>query len=128
MHTKPNISFLAFALMAAGLFAFRKPDNGFRNRSFQTALLSGTPDKLDTGGRAVNLDSAQKCINRFEAVMKQHGFSDVAGEKVNIHIKRTSLITTGEVFGGKGLLDWLTQTEAQYTAAHRTLMIKIQLG
>jgi hypothetical protein len=60
--------------------------------------------------------------------MKEHGFTDASGKKVNIRIRRTSMITTGESFQGKALLDWLNSTAAQYDAAGKTLMIKIQLG
>ena len=119
------------AFLATVLFAFRQPENSAGNLQNPplSRILNSNPGNLtDTGGRAVRIDSAQRCIDRFEAVMKQHGFSDVAGEKVNIHIKRTSMITTGEVFQGKGLQDWLNNTATQYQAAGKTLMIKIQLG
>ncbi len=84
--------------------------------------------KTDTGGRTVSLDSAQACIARFATLMQAHGFSDQAGQPINIHLKTTSLITTGESFSGKNLLDWLNATEAQYAAAGKTLMVNIEMG
>ncbi|MFI5124493.1 MAG: hypothetical protein ACHQDF_04150 [Chitinophagales bacterium] len=131
MSGKQSIFFLILVL--GTVFAFRKSGSGAQNQHHDWQLLSHTLNTdpgnyLDTGGRAVNLDSAQLCINRFEAVMQNHGFSSKAGQKVNIHITRTSMITTGEVFRGKGLLEWLTSTAAQYDAAGKTFMVKIQLG
>jgi hypothetical protein len=126
MKAMSNRSFFTLLLpvLAAGfLFSFRSAGKSSR---IPAPVL--TENRLDSGGRPVSLDSAQRCIDRFEALMKDHGFSDKAGEKVNIHIKRTSMITTGEAFQGKGLLDWLTNTQAQYTAAGKTLMVRIQLG
>jgi hypothetical protein len=135
MKKKNTLRLLPIVLitgMALVLFAFRPSDNISRNRPGQrsAASLRDLPSANipDTGGRAVSLDSANACIDRFEAVMKNHGFSDVAGQKVNIHITRTSLITTGEVFSGKGLQEWLNGTAAQYQAAGKTLMVKVQLG
>jgi hypothetical protein len=84
--------------------------------------------KTDTGGRTVDLDSAQACINRYTALMTAHGFAKKAGLPINITLTKTSQITTGESFDGKGLQDWLTNTAAQYAAAGKTLMIKIQMG
>ena len=60
--------------------------------------------------------------------MTAHGFADQAGLPINIRLKKTSQITTGESFNGKEFLDWLNATAAQYTAAGKTLMIKIQMG
>jgi len=129
MHPKhrnllPVIAFLALILSSA----FRQPENNLSGHSLQGQQRFIANNPADTGGRSVNMDSAQACIDRFEQVMKEHGFSDAAGQKVNIRIRRTSMITTGESFQGKALLDWLNSTAAQYDAAGRTLMIKIQLG
>jgi hypothetical protein len=125
MKAMSNRSFFILLLLLATGFLFSFRDAGKPGRMPVTTL---TENRLDSGGRPVSLDSAQRCISRFEALMKDHGFSDKAGEKVNIHIKRTSMITTGEAFQGKGLLDWLTNTQAQYAAGGKTLMISIQLG
>jgi hypothetical protein len=84
--------------------------------------------KTDTGGRAVNLDSAQACIDRFAGLMKDHGFADQAGLPIDIHLTTTSMITTGESFNGKDLLNWLTATAKQYKAANKKLMIRVQMG
>jgi hypothetical protein len=129
MHPKhrnllPVIAFLALILSSA----FRQPENNLSGHSLQKQQRFIANNPADTGGRSVNMDSAQACIDRFEQVMKEHGFSDAAGQKVNIRIRRTSMITTGESFQGKALLDWLNSTAAQYDAAGKTLMIKIQLG
>jgi hypothetical protein len=102
----------------------------FSNTTKAGAALFNTSREIksDTGGRSVSLDSAQLCIARFTTVMKDHGFSDVAGQSVNIHIKKTSMITTGESFSGKNLQDWLDATMAQYASAGKTLVINVQLG
>src|SRR5450432_442545 len=84
--------------------------------------------KTDTGGRTVNLDSAQACINRFTALMTAHGFAKKAGLPINITLTQTSQITTGESFDGQGLLDWLNVTATQYATAGKKLMIKVQMG
>jgi hypothetical protein len=95
---------------------------GVRHFSLVPAL------KSDTGGRAVNLDSAQACIDRFAGLMKDHGFADQAGLPIDIHLTTTSMITTGESFNGKDLLNWLTATSKQYKAANKKLMIRVQMG
>jgi hypothetical protein len=133
IHPKHFRLFPAIALLVLVLSAFRQPGNQipYEGAKEQHTFSHGNDwirNPADTGGRTVRLDSAQACIDRFAALMKDHGFSDVAGQKVNIHIKRTSMITTGESFQGQGLLDWLTQTKAQYDAEGKTLMVKIQLG
>ncbi len=133
MPYKTSFFFLFTALAAGLVFAFRESESGNQKNKNPWQLLSRTlntnpANSTDTGGRVVSIDSAQLCIDKFASVMLQHGFSSVAGQKVNIQIKRTSMITTGEVFRGKGLLDWLTQTAAQYNEAGKTLMVKIQLG
>ena len=93
---------------------------------FRAASFSGTI-KTDTG-RAVDLDSAMACINRYTTLMTAHGFAKKAGLPINITLTQTSQITTGETFDGKGLQDWLNSIAAQYTAAGKTLMLKIQMG
>jgi len=125
--------FLGAVLSTLFLFSFSKAvsKSGLPSSSYSIGITSvhNLPlIKKDTGGRMVNLDSAQACINRFPAEMKKHGFSDKAGEAVNIHIKKTSQITTGEAFSGKALKEWLNSTAEAYTAAGKTLMINIQLG
>lgn len=128
MIHKPVILF-SLLLLSLFLFSFRNTDTTTgrlpRNKIFTRSL---SEIKSDTGGRTVSLDSARACIDRFADLMKAHGFSDQAGQPVNIHLKTTSLITTGESFSGKNLLDWLNATEAQYTAAGKTLMVNIEMG
>lgn len=126
MLQKPAIRH-AFLLLTVLLFAFRHADGKPGHLLFNTSSILN-PLKTDTGGRTVSLDSAQACIDRFAVEMKKHGFSDQAGQPVDIHITKTSMITTGEDFNGKNLQDWLNATAAQYTAAGKTLMIKIELG
>jgi hypothetical protein len=74
------------------------------------------------------LDSAQACINRFTALMTAHGFANQAGLPINITLKKTSQITTGETFDATSLLAWLNGLAAQYAASGKTLMLKIQMG
>jgi hypothetical protein len=119
MNSKPFI-LVFFSMLSLFLFSFHDRND----------LI--TPDaahsKTDSSGRPVSLDSAQACIARFSVEMKKHGFSDQAGEDVNIHIKKTSQITTGESFSGASLQKWLNETAAAYAAAGKTLMINVQLG
>jgi hypothetical protein len=128
MINKPTI-LLSFLFLSFFLFSFGHPAKT-NFSALVNVTLSGAYSamKTDTGGRAVSLDSAQACIDRFAAVMKAHGFSDPGGQTVDIHIKKTSMITTGESFNGKNLQDWLNATAAQYAAAGKTLMIKIEMG
>lgn len=121
------------ALIAGALFAFRQPENSAGNIRVQNQVLSGirnskANDASDTLGRPVRIDSAQNCIDRFAGYMKLHGFSDVAGQPIDLHITETSMITSGQTFDGKPLLDWLSKTAKDYDAAGRNLMIKIELG
>jgi hypothetical protein len=124
-----NKLFLLFSLVLISvlLCSFRKPVNTVSPQP--TGISLTIPNaKADTGGRAVSLDSAQICINRFDSLMQAHGFANQAGLPINIRLKKTSQITTAETFNGKDLQDWLNATAAQYTAAGKTLMIKIQMG
>jgi hypothetical protein len=126
MSNKPTIlQFLLF--VSVFIFSFRNPEK----TAFSRNPAESVPFhqlKTDTGGRTVNLDSAQACINRFAGLMKDHGFGDTAGLPIDIHLTTTSLITTGESFNGKDLRNWLNATLQQYNAANKKLMIKIQLG
>src|SRR4029077_4300747 len=106
--------------------SFRNIDHAVSNRS--STALTETGIKSDTGGRTVNLDSAQDCIDRFAGLMHDHGFADQAGLPIDIHLTTTSMITTGESFVGKDLLNWLTATSKQYKAANKKLMIRIEMG
>lgn len=126
MNNKP---FLLFSLLSISVFlySFSTPVNYVFTRPTH-ASLNIPFAKTDTGGRAVSLDSAQICINRFDSLMQAHGFAGQAGLPINIRLKKTSQITTAETFNGKDLQDWLNATAAQYTAAGKTLMIKIQMG
>lgn len=127
MNIKPAIlsSVLLFTSIMCSFKASASPAGSL---SLTSSTDYGLSLKLDTGGRIVNLDSAQACIDRYAALMKDHGFSDQAGQSVNIRIRKTSMITTGESFDGKNLQDWLNETATAYTQAGKTLMIKIQMG
>jgi hypothetical protein len=129
MSIKPSILPLV-ALSSVVLFSFREttPVNRQPATVHQITLATNNPLKTDTGGRAVNLDSAQACIDRFAALMKDHGFADQAGLPIDIHLTTTSMITTGENFDGKNLLNWLTAVSKQYKAANKKMMIKIAMG
>jgi hypothetical protein len=127
MNIKPSITsfLLAFCFL---IFAFLNAEARTpAKRIFPMGTLNEFI-KTDTGGRTVNLDSAQACINRFTALMTAHGFANKAGLPINITLTQTSQITTGESFDGQGLLDWLNVTAAQYAAAGKKLMIKVQMG
>jgi hypothetical protein len=116
-----------FLCLSVFLFSFIHPDqSNKRVFKFNGPLFHQL--KADTGGRAVNLDSAQACIDRFAGLMKQHGFADKAGQSIDIHLTKTSQMTSGESFSGKRLQDWLNATATAYTAAGKTLMINVQLG
>jgi hypothetical protein len=124
---KPGIFLPALALLAGSLCAFR----GIGDQPAGYLLLQQSfqyQQALDTGGRTVSIDSAMICIKRYDPMMREHGFSTVAGEKIDIRLRRTRLISTGELFRGKGLIEWLNKTAAEYEASGRTLMIDIQFG
>ncbi|MDP4214078.1 MAG: hypothetical protein Q8926_15790 [Bacteroidota bacterium] len=129
MNHKPY-SLLILIFISIFLFSFRNTDNSTGGLNiYITRTAANRPEiKTDTGGRVVSLDSAQVCFNRYDSLMKAHGFSDQAGQSINIRLKKTSKITTGETFDGKNLQDWLNTTAAQYAAAGKTLMIKVQMG
>ncbi len=126
MKIKPTI-LLASLLLSTFLFSFTSPHK-INTSQITGAVNNGPQIKTDTGGRIVNLDSAQACIDRFAALMNAHGFSDQAGQPIDIHLTTTSMITTGESFNGKDLRNWLNATLQQYNTVHKKLMIKIQLG
>jgi hypothetical protein len=127
MNIKPSIPsfFLAICFL---IFAFLNAEARVPAIRLYPSCTSGNVIKSDTGGRTVNLDSAQACINRFTALMTAHGFANKAGLPINITLTKTNQITTGESFDGQGLLDWLNVTSAQYAAAGKKLMIKVQMG
>jgi hypothetical protein len=127
MNIKPSILHM-FLTAFIFLLAFNNAKAEGFNRRFQLSTAFSQSIKTDTGGRTVSLDSAQVCINRYAALMAAHGFANQAGLPINIRLKKTSQITTGESFDGKNFLDWLNATAAQYTDAGKTLMIRIQLG
>lgn len=127
MIIKPTI-LLVVLLFSIFLFSFRTIDKIHDKISQMRETVSLTNLKSDTGGRAVNLDSAQACIDRFASLMKDHGFADQAGLPIDIHLTTTSMITTGESFNGKDLLNWLTATSKQYKAANKKLMVRVQMG
>src|SRR5664279_2434348 len=127
MNIKPLIPSFLLALFFL-LFAILNADARVANTLLYPNVAYSKIIKTDTGGRAVDLDSAQACINRYTALMNAHGFAKKAGQPINIVLTTTSQITTGESFDGQGLLDWLTTTAAQYTAAGKKLMVKIQMG
>jgi len=127
MNIKPNI--LQYPLLlTVFLFAFKKSEKTIIQSGSRSVYGIQKQMKSDSGGRTVNLDSAQVCINRYTALMQAHGFSDPGGKNVNIRIKKTDQLTTGEAFDGKSLQDWLNNTAAAYQQAGKTLMIKIQMG
>src|SRR5450432_3747354 len=128
MKKKPSILSL-FLIFSVTVCTFGKTGSPAGGLNTGSAFQKFWPEmKTDTGGRVVNLDSAQACIDRYSILMKAHGFSDQAGQAINIHLTKTDMITNGESFDGKKLQDWLNFTATQYAAAGKTLMIKIQMG
>jgi hypothetical protein len=127
MKIKP-VSLFIFLVPCLFLFASTSAHTVVLKGSANRFLLFSESMKTDTGGRAVRLDSAQTCINRYSALMAAHGFANKAGLPINIQLTKTSLITTGESFIGKDFLDWLNGIATQYSAANKTLKIKIQMG
>ncbi len=121
MSIKPLLPKLLFA----GLILLSL---GNRALAAEISFAPSIQMKLDTGGRAVSLDSAQACIDRYPAFMAAHGFAAQAGQPINIRLRTTSQITTSESFSGKDLQDWLNKTAADYAASGKTLMIKVALG
>jgi hypothetical protein len=128
MKIKPAI-LSTFLLFTVFLFSFKTPGKTAARRiSSSLADCTAAQIKTDTGGRIVNLDSAQVCIDRFAALMNAHGFSDQAGQPIDIHLTTTTMITTGESFNGTDLRNWLNATLKQYNKVNKKLMIKIQFG
>jgi hypothetical protein len=127
MKIKPII-LCSVLLLSVFLFSFKNSDKSSGRLFLSSSMYTDIELKLDTGGRTVSLDSAQACIDRYAALMKDHGFSNQAGQPVNIRIRKTSMITIGESFNGKNLQDWLNATAESYAQSGKTLMIKIQMG
>jgi hypothetical protein len=128
MSQKPFILNL-FLFFTVFLFSFHNVNTESRRQTSSTLSIA-VPQKMetDTGGRTVNIDSAQTCIDRFPAFMLKHGFSNPGGQPFNSTLTKTSLITTGESFNAQDLQNWLTATMAQYASAGKTLVINVQLG
>jgi len=128
MLQKPTILHLLL-FSSVFLFSFRNINNASRSLKPVNPLIAIQGKmETDTGGRAVNIDSAQACINRFPAYMAQFGFTNPGGQSVNIRIKTSAMLTSGESFNAQNLQNWLTATIAQYAAAGKTLVINVQLG
>ncbi|HXB31691.1 MAG TPA: hypothetical protein VNW49_17840 [Puia sp.] len=111
------------------LFSFRNINLESRSpRPAYPFIVNQDKMETDTGGRAVNIDSAQACIDRFPAYMAKFGFTNPGGQSVNIKITKSAMLTSGESFSAQNLQNWLSATMAQYAAAGRTLAINVQLG
>jgi hypothetical protein len=128
MLQKPTILHLLL-FSSVFLFSFRNINNASRSLKPVNPLIAIQGKmETDTGGRAVNIDSAQACINRFPSYMAQFGFTNPGGQSVNIRIKTSAMLTSGESFNAQNLQNWLSTTIAQYAAAGKTLVINVQLG
>jgi hypothetical protein len=128
MSQKPSILYL-FLSLTVFLFSFRNVNiESRRQPSSYLSIAIQQKMETDTGGRTVNIDSAQACIDRFPAFMLKHGFSNPGGQAFTSTLTKTSMLTTGESFNGQDLQNWLTATIAQYAAANKTLVINVQLG
>ena len=128
MLQKPSILHLLFFL-SVFLFSFRNADKESRNLKHTNPFIAIQKEMVtDTGGRVVNIDSAQVCIDRFPAFMAKHGFTNPGGQTVSIKITKSAMLTSGESFNAQNLQNWLSATMAQYAAAGKTLVINVQLG
>ena len=127
MLQKPTILHLLL-FSSVFLFSFRNISESRASKPLHPFIAIQGKMETDTGGRAVNIDSAQACINRFPAYMAQFGFTNPGGQTVNIKIKKSAMLTSGESFNGQDLQNWLNATMAQYAAAGKTLVINVQLG
>jgi hypothetical protein len=128
MIQKPTILHLLL-FSSVFLFSFRNINNeSHALKAVNPFIVIQQEMVTDTGGRTVNIDSAQACINRFPAFMAKHGFSNPGGQPFTSSLTQTSTLTTGESFNAQDLQNWLTATMAQYAAAGKTLVINVQLG
>lgn len=84
-------------------------------------------NRLDTG-RIVSQDSIQSCLTNYRKLMKDHGFTNPAGQPFTPTITTTAQLTTGETFSGTDLRDWLNATAAAYAQAGKTFSIRVQFG
>ena len=127
MNIKPVLP-LFIAAIPLILWSFSKPLPAAGSPGKGYAFVTARGVKSDTGGRVVSLDSIQSCIDKYVSLMAAHGFTAQAGDPINILLTSTSRITLSETFIGKDLQIWLNKTATQFAAAHKTLMIKMQLG
>lgn len=128
MSQKPFILYL-FLFFTVFLFSFRNiPMESRKQPSSSSFIVIREKMETDTGGRTVNIDSAQACIDRYPAFMLKHGFSNPGGQAFTSTLTKTSMLTTGESFNGQDLQNWLNATLAQYSAAGKTLVINVELG
>lgn len=118
-----------FLFSTVFLFSFRNINHESRTPNPVNSFIVNL-DKMetDTGGRTVNIDSAQACIDRLPVFMANHGFSNPGGQPFTSSLTKTSMLTSGESFNAQNLQNWLTATMAQYAAANKTLVINVQLG
>jgi hypothetical protein len=124
-HMKFKPVLLACLLCASAiLFSFRTLSP--RDRLMEISSYTGL--KADTGGQVVSLDLVQACINKYDSLMKAHGFSNTAGQPIDLHLTTTAMITNSELFDGLKLQNWIKSTVKEYNSAGKKLMIKIQLG
>jgi hypothetical protein len=128
MSQKPFILYL-FLFLTLFLFSFRNITvESRRQPSSNSLVVVQQKMETDTGGRTVNIDSAQACIDRYPAFMMKHGFSNPGGQAFTSTLTKTSMLTTGESFNGHDLQNWRSATLAQYSAAGKTLVINVELG
>jgi hypothetical protein len=128
MLQKPSILHLIL-FSSVFLFSFRNITNeSHALKAVNPFIVIQEKMETDTGGQAVNIDSAQACINRFPAYMAQFGFTNPGGQSVNIKIRKSAMLTSGESFNAQNLQNWLNATIAQYAAAGKSLVINVQLG
>jgi hypothetical protein len=66
--------------------------------------------------------------HQHQSLLIHLSFTNPGGQSVNIKIKKSAMLTSGESFNAQNLQNWLSATMAQYAAAGKTLVINVQLG
>lgn len=122
---KPSI-LCTFLLVSVFLFSFRNIDKPSDRKCLNSTLIIQNI-RLDTG-RIVSQDSIQSCMSNYRKLMKDHGFTNQAGQPYTPTITTTAQLTTSESFSGTDLRDWLDATAAAYAQAGKTFSIRVQFG
>jgi hypothetical protein len=120
---KPSI-LCSLLLISLFLFSFRGIDKSSEQKRVFMLQMAG---RMDTG-RIVNQDSIQSCLNNYQKIMKDHGFTNPGGQPYVPTITTSAQLTTDESFSGTDLQAWLDATATAYTQAGKTFSIRVQFG